>query len=64
MYNFGNYDSNLSDNNFGFNFGYGYIDDLINPDDFILNEIADNFTLRFITKLLITTGGNYIFQMP
>lgn len=40
----------------------GYINNITNADDYVLNEIADNFAMEFNTRLQITTAGAYTFR--
>ncbi len=41
---------------------YGYLDDLEHPDDLLLNEDSDTFSLVLKTKLQIDIAGDYNFR--
>ena len=40
----------------------GYVSTLTNPDDVVLNEISDYFTMKLTTNLKITNAGSYQFR--
>lgn len=59
------YDSSVTDAGGGISgtiLNTGVINTLVNPDDVVLDEIANNFSLKLTTNLKITTAGNYLFQ--
>lgn len=59
---FSGYDSDLATVNGVTLMQSGYCNNLTNPDDLVLNEIGDNFTMVCNTRLSITTAGVYQFQ--
>ena len=57
------YDAVLSDDIQGTIKSTGYVNNLTDPDDGVLGEIGDGFSMKFNTNLSITTAGTYQFQL-